>query len=250
MELALDLSAIPVRQLVPRRLRLGPFASGRDLVKFLCLATTGAAAAAVTSVVVWLPFLAAGAVLALVRVDGRTLDDYALGYCRFRRRASHGTTDTAAAAPYGSRSSRPRSHPSPIIRAGGIPIAYLPPADLHRLFDEWRSAVSAIDGVVGIRSRGELFSPLPFLPAVERPRGPERVALESYRELVRGLLRKRYRRVVEVMVRAGRSDGDAPPISLETQVEALLATLERLGIPTDRSVAGTATTARRGATVP
>ena len=227
-----DLSAIPVRQLVPRRLRLGPFASGRDLVKFLCFATIGAAAAAVTSALLWLPFLAAGAIIAFLRIEGQTLDDFALGYWRFRQRCS-GSACRVSAAP-GPRASRSRRRTNLSLRAGGIPIAYLPPADLQRLFDGWRSALSAIDGSIGVRTRAELFSPLPFLPTFESPPGEERAALESYRELVRALLRRRYRRVVDVTGGTDRSAAEQAPLPVQAQLDGLATALERLGIPVDR----------------
>jgi hypothetical protein len=230
-----DLSAIPVRQLVHRRLRLGPFASGRDLVKFLCFATVGAAVAAVTSAVVWLPFLAAGGMIAFLRVEGQSLDEYALGYVRFRRRASGSTGRLAKTDRSGPRSPGPRRKASPTLRAGGIPIAYLPPADLQRVFAEWRSALSAVDGSVGFRARGELFSPLPFLPASQSPHGAEREALDSYRDMVRGLLRQRYRRVVDVKVGTHGPDGELAALHLQTRLDGLLVTLERLGISAQRS---------------
>jgi hypothetical protein len=245
-----DLSAIPVRQLVQRRLRLGPFASGRDLVKFLCFATVGAAIAAVTSAVVWLPFLAAGGMIAFIRVEGQTLDEYALGYCRFRQRASRSAGFLTGPARPGPGSPGSRRRASPSLRAGGIPIVYLPPADLQRVFEEWRSALSAVDGSVGFRTRGELFSPLPFLPASGSPHGAEREALDSYRDMVRSLLRQRYRRVVDVKVATPGLDGEPAALQLQTQLDGLLATLDRLGIPAQRTAIVTATSRTDGGEVP
>ncbi|MGC2290055.1 MAG: hypothetical protein WA688_09415 [Thermoplasmata archaeon] len=229
-----DLTAIPVQRLAPRRLHLGPFGSARDLVKFLCFATVGATVAAVTSAVVWLPFLAVGAMVAFVRVEGQSLDQFALGYGRFRWRSSTGFPGAAGPSPPASRISASSRVPPPAIRAGGIPIAYLPPSELQRLFEEWRSALATLDHPIGCRVRGELFSPLPFLPVAATPREAERTALESYRELVRLLLRRRYRRVVDLTVWNTPSDTASGRIGREAQVDELVAALDRLGIPAQR----------------
>jgi hypothetical protein len=228
------LSAIPVHRLVPRRLHLGPFGSGSDLVKFLGLAMVGAAVAATTSLLLWLPFLGVGLLVALVRVEGRSLDDYALGYCRYRwRTASSPAPGTVRrAAPTGSQ----RAASVTGIRAGGTPIAYLPPGDLQRLFEEWRSALNALDRPVGGCMRGEPFSPLPFLPPSGVGPVEERAALDAYRELVRLLLRHRYRRVVELSVAPSATDSEPESAGLRVQLDGLLSMLERVGISAEGAV--------------
>jgi hypothetical protein len=229
-----DLTAIPVYSLAPRRLHLGPFGSGRDLVKFLGAATVGAIVAAVSSAVLWLPFLAVGTLIALVRVEGRTLDDYALGYCRFRWRTSASSgVGTGGPAPPPHLSGGPDDGATS-VRAGGIPIAYLPPGDLQRLFEEWRSALSSLDRPVVLRMRGERFSPLPFLPASTAVSPPERDPRQSYRDLVRALLRHRYRRVVDLSVRNDPGNRNSRSLDLRAQVDGLIDVLERLGIPAER----------------
>jgi len=227
-----DLSAIPVHQLTHRRLHLGPFGSGRDLGKFLGLATVGAIVAAVTSAVLWLPFLGVGAMVAFVRVEGRTLDDYALGYCRFRWRASGGSGGPPNGASAGvGRPPLLDGLARTELLAGGIPIAYLPPSDLQRLFEEWRSVLATIDRPFGCRMRGERFSPLPFLPAAHGLPLAEETALQSYRDLVRALLRHRFRRVVELTVGDDPSDRRPGRWELTACLEELASALERLGIP-------------------
>jgi hypothetical protein len=226
-----DLAAIPVHHLAQRRLRLGPFGSGRELVKFLCIATAGATVAAVTSAVVWLPFLAVGATIALVRVEGQTLDDYALRYCRFRWRSNAALRAATNAPPLG-RSPGESPHNSPCsIRAGGIPIAYLPPHELEHLFEQWRATLATLDRPFGCRMRGESFSPLPFLPASADAGGMELAALDSYRGLVKALLHERYRRAVDLTVWNDRTDRGSDAIGLQTQIDELLGALERMGIP-------------------
>jgi hypothetical protein len=249
MELAsADLAAIPVYRLAPRRLRLGPFGSGREVVKFLCIATVGATVAAVTSAVVWLPFLVLGATIALVRVEGRTLDDYALGYCRFRWRSRAESPGASSESPAGRTPDGFRDDLPYSIRASGIPIAYLPPRELEHLFDEWRAALASFDHPVGCRVRGESFSALPFLPVFTDARGGEPAALDSYRDLLRNLLRQRYRRTVDITIWNDSSDGKSDAIGLHTQLEQLVGALEHLGIPArSTSSGGSRRTAKPGA---
>lgn len=235
-----DLSAIPVYEVASRRLHLGPFGSGRDLVKFLGVATVGAAVAALSSAVLWLPFLGIGVLVSFVRVEGRTLDDYALGYLRFRWRSSTTRESPPRGSPLFPRPSAPASERTPSLRAGGIPIAYLPPAELQRLFEEWRSTLTAVGRPLSFRMRGEPFSPLPFFPRLTSHRDGERQAVVAYRQLVRLLLRHRYRRIVELTIGEEPSNPAPTTIGLHSEVEALLSALERMGIPaenlsTDRS---------------
>ncbi|MCI4347447.1 MAG: hypothetical protein L3J97_02365 [Thermoplasmata archaeon] len=228
-----DLSAIPVYELASRRLHLGPFGSGRDLVKFLGVATVGAAVAALSSAVMWLPFLGIGVLVTFVRVEGRTLDDYAVGYLRFRWRSSSTREGPLRGWPlFPSPSARSRER-TPSLRAGGIPIAYLPPADLQRLFEEWRSTLAAVSRPLSVRMRGEPFSPLPFLPTSTSPRDGERQALAAYRQLVRLLLRHRYRRIVELTVGEESTDLAPTTVGLHSEVETLHSALGRMGIPAE-----------------
>jgi hypothetical protein len=226
-----DLSAIPIHPLAHRRLRLGPFGSGRDLVKFLCVAAIGATVAAVTSAVVWLPFLAIGALIALVRVEGRSLDDFVLDYCRFQWRSTVGVRNLSGRSAEASRRGASSRRATASVRAGGIPIAYLPPQELQRLFEEWRSILGTFDRPVGCRMRGEVFSPLPFLPSTEHLRAAEKLAADSYRDLVRALLRKRFRRTVDLTVWNDPADKGPAAIGLQAQLDELVGALERLGIP-------------------
>lgn len=230
-----DLGAIPVHQLVPRRLHLGPFGSGRDLATFLLVATVGAIVAAVSSAVMWLPFLGIGAALAFVRVEGRTLDDYAVGYCRFRWRASMAPPPPPNGSPPDRISQQPSDDHGKSIRAGGLPVAYLPPGDLLRLFTGWQAALSALDRPLGFRMWAEPFSPLPYLPVFPHPTDAEKPAVEAYRELVRLLLRRRYRRVVDLTVWDEAFSVGPRAIGLEAQVVELLSALEGLGIPAVRA---------------
>lgn len=238
-----DLAAIPVHQLVHRRLRLGPFSSGRDLVMFLFVATVGAVVASLTSAAVWLPFLAIGATVAFVRVEGRSLDDFVLGYCRYHLRSSTGAGRSARAPSPGPRTGTPGRGSTTTIRTGGIPIAYLPPQELQHLFEEWRSALNSVDYPLGCRMRGERFSAVPFLPEVRGLHGPERIASESYRELVRALLRHRFRRVVDLSTWTDPSERPAASVESSARLDGLMAGLERLGVPIRNAPPGSAGTA-------
>lgn len=216
------LGEIPVVPLAERRLHLGPFDSGRTLATFLCAAILGAIVAAATSAVVWLPFLGAGALLAFVRLEGQPLDEYALGYCRYGLRTRLGG---APGRDYQPRGPPHRSDEG--IRARGVPVAYLPPEELQRLFEGWRAALVALDTPVAIQVSAERFSPVPYLPARGSMTAPDHAAQRSYRELVRLLVGSRLRRKVDL--RVGRDGGDH-----ETAVVGLLEALQRLGVPAER----------------
>lgn len=231
---ALTLSSIPIHQLSGRRLHLGPFGSGRDLTKFLCFAIVGAAVAALSSVFLWLPFLGVGLAIAYFRVEGQSLDDYALQYCRYRWR-----TDVVPRGRSHAPSARTKSEGGErsglsSLRTGGIPLAYLPPADLERIFEQWRSVLSAVDRPLSCRMRCERFSPLPFLPAFADAGEGESGAQHAYAELVRSLLRNRYRRVVDLVLWSDPTDPHFEDAGPDAPITDLAEALERLGIPTAR----------------
>lgn len=215
------LGEIPFLTLSDRSLHLGPFTSGRGLVTFLSATIVGAIVAAASSAVLWLPFLGVGALLAFVRVEGQPLDEYALGYVRYGLRTTLGDPVGRRPRHRGLLDTADRR-----IHARGVPVAYLPPDELQRLFAGWRAALSALDGPVAIRVSAERFSSLPYLPA-DRPIGTvDREALTAYRELVRLLLSSRLHRRVELKLGAGGPEGQAA-------TEELLGALRRLGIPAD-----------------
>lgn len=235
-----DLAAIPIHPLVHRRLRLGPFSSGRDIVMFLCFATLGAVVASFTTAVLWLPFLGLGATVAFVRVEGRPLDDLALGYCRFQWRISAGARRESRNPSTDLRTDSTGPTSSWTFRTGGIPISYLPPHELQHLFEEWRSALAAFDHPLVCRMRGERFSAVPYLPEIRGLRGPERSASESYRSLVRALLRDRFRRVVDLSVWAETAERESLSTEVAAKLEGLLAAVERLGVPIRSTPSGSA----------
>jgi hypothetical protein len=234
-----DVSAVPILRLIPRKLRFGPFGSGRDLVKFLCTATVGAAVAAVTSAAVWPIFLGVGILIALPRVEGQTLDDFAVGYCRFRWRSAVGSQSLPKSpGPAPSRSKTPGKATASLC-SGGIPIAYLPPQEMQRLFEGYRAALGSVDGPVAFRAGGERFSPLPFLPATQSLAAREQAVLDSYRDLVRTLLRNRFRRRVDLTLWNDPAGGSSNEIALKAQLDELWEALGRLGISTRRAGAPT-----------
>lgn len=224
------LTEIPVQQLISRRLHLGPFVSGRALIKFLGIATLGAAVAALTSVVVWLPFLGVGVVLAFLPVEGRPLDEFVTNYCRYCWRTLE-NSGPHRPGPRGADAQGGSDPHRPALRAGGIPVAYLPPAELEQVFHEWRAALLALDYPLTMRVGGERISPLPFLPPRRRAHGPERTAMESYRELIRALLRPRFRRVVDLTFWADRDGPASVSVDHRVQADDLVSRLTHLGVP-------------------
>jgi len=223
--------AFPER--LDRRLRLGPFASGREAVKFV----TATAVAAVVSLAVspWagVPVLAVGALLALWRPGGEALDERLSAVARWSVRQAIGT-------PKMTRRSGPRGNAAATVdlgdgrwaaavQTGGTPLAFLPPEELARQFDRARELVRAVDGglivhVASVPMHGGALVPkdAPFPPA-------ERAAWDGYVELVRVLAQRRsLRRVVLVLIR------DAPAAegrrSLETSAALLEERLLNLGL--------------------
>lgn len=70
-----------------RRLRLGPFASARDALKFVTYSAVGAVIVPFTSPYLWLVVVAGGFAVCVVRSDGQALDERALSFVLWKIRA-------------------------------------------------------------------------------------------------------------------------------------------------------------------
>ncbi len=169
---------------VDRRLHLGPFPSARDALKFAGYAAVGLVAVPVAGPVAVVPFALVGFVVAIHRGEGRPLDERVVGYLawRWRRRvrvpsgASVGTPARAAARTMRVGSGRVAA----VLIAGGVPVAYLPPADARALFEATRRWLAALDGPLYLVARSAALDPTrtvrprtlpPTLPT--GPRGPD-----------------------------------------------------------------------------
>ncbi|HLM71014.1 MAG TPA: hypothetical protein VK423_06510, partial [Thermoplasmata archaeon] len=84
-----------------RRMRLGPFPSSRDALKFVTYAAAGALLSPFTSPWVWLPVLLAGFAVSVWRPDGRAVDERILAYSvwKFRSFAGESPVRNASSHP-------------------------------------------------------------------------------------------------------------------------------------------------------
>ncbi len=219
-----------------RRLRLGPFPSAHDALKFATWAAVGALVAAFAGAVYWLPFLGGGFLIAVYRHDGKSLDEAITDRCSFHLRAIVGRPrgHGAAVPPHVGAVARVGADALvAVIRAGGIPVAFLPPLEARRLFDGFRELLARLgDGLylfVGV----EAIEPGPFRPAPGLPGVPEAAARDGYREMVTLLCRRRYRRRVLLVV---FERGTAATVAgrLEARAATAIEELARLGVPAER----------------
>ncbi len=219
-----------------RRLRLGPFPSARDALKFATWAAVGALVAAVAGAVYWLPFLGGGFLIAVYRHDGKSLDEAFSDRCSFHLRALVG-------------SPRPEGVPPPlrpggvarvgaealvaVIAGGGVPVAFLPPNEARRLFDGFRDLLAHLGDGLYLYVGVEPVEAGPFRPAPGPAGVPEAAAREGYREMVTLLCRRRYRRRVLLVV-FDRGPAATAVGRVEARATAALDGLARLGIPAER----------------
>ena len=80
---------VALPQPVDRRLRLGPFASARDAVKFACYAAAGALLAPFVTPYAWLPVVAVGFLVSAWRPEGEALDERVAHWATWRVRRIH-----------------------------------------------------------------------------------------------------------------------------------------------------------------
>jgi hypothetical protein len=216
-----------------RSLRLGPFPSARDAMKFAAYAAAGTVALPFGGALAWLPVVGAGFLLAVVRPEGRGLDDRAGDYLRYQWRRRHRRRSTGKASGCPS-AGRILTLPGPllvaILETGGIPIRFLPPADARRLYDAFRELLRSLDAGVFLSVGSAPVPPLPRLPPPPGPsRALERGARAGYVEMLGLLMRRRARRQVRVVLFAPGVGAAAGP-QLEARTRALAGRLAALGL--------------------
>ncbi|HEY1199215.1 MAG TPA: hypothetical protein VGG32_10930 [Thermoplasmata archaeon] len=227
-----------------RRMRLGPFPSSRDALKFVTYAATGALLSPFASPWVWLPVVLVGFAVSVWRPDGRAVDERALAFVSWKLRS------TGPRRVVKNPSSRPlvrqgflqlASHRYvAVVRTGGTPMAYLPPDEVARRFELYRELLRSTDA-----SFSFLATTAPIRSQTVRPGSPpgtgrEALALSGYSELVSLLCRRRLLRRVYFVL--GTLEADADAIGrLEGRVANLVERLATLGLrPTrlrDRALA-------------
>jgi hypothetical protein len=234
--------ALPER--LDRRMRLGPFPSSRDALKFVMYAAGGALLSPFAAAWIWLPVVLAGFALSVWRPDGQALDERLFALVRWKVRSvvPGDTVSNPSASPLvrqGLLQLAPHRYVA-VVRTGGSPITYLPPDELVRRFEAYREL---------IRSSGENFAWLsttaPIRSQTVRPtvrvgEGRENLARKGYSELVTALCRRRLLRRVYFVVGTLEAGPDAIT-ALEGRVGNLIERLGSLGLrPTrlrDRALA-------------
>jgi len=218
---------------VDRRLRLGPFPSARDAVKFLCYAAVGALLAPFAGVPVGLGVTAIGFVASAWHRDGQPWDEQALAALRWKWR-SFGREAAVIARPgnpllrHGFVRLAP-THFVAVVRTGGTPVAYLPPAELARRFEMFRDLLRATDGHFAFLATFASIHGSPFFPSAALGPGPDAGACSGYADLVRLLCRRRLGR--RVYVALGTSEAGAASIArLEGQVASVVERLAAFGL--------------------
>ncbi|HXQ78649.1 MAG TPA: hypothetical protein VN819_00300 [Thermoplasmata archaeon] len=220
-----------------RRMRLGPFPSSRDALKFVTYAAAGALLSPFTSPWVWLPVLLAGFAVSVWRPDGRAVDERILAYSvwKFRSFAGESPVRNASSHPLvrqGLLQLAPHRYVA-VVRTGGTPMAYLPPDELARRFELYREL---------LRSTGEGFSFLATAvpirsqavrPVAEVAGDPQGRARSGYSELVLLLCRRRLLRRVYLVLGTLEEDRDAVG-RLEGRVANLTDRLTSLGLKPTR----------------
>lgn len=221
-----------------RRLRLGPFPSGRDAVKFVVAAAVGAIVSLALAPWAGLPIVVAGALVALWQPDGEPLDERALAVVRWSvRRRARGAPTMSMAAGTADRSTTvlhlPDGRSAAVVRTGGVPLAFLPPTELAGQFDRYRQLLRAVDaGMIVLTTSAPIYAAA-VLPREAPSTAAERSAEDGYRELVTLIARRRsVRRVFLAVVQ----DASAPEAArwLDSAVDLLRERLADLGVRSER----------------
>jgi hypothetical protein len=216
-----------------RQLRLGPFPSGRDALRFVTYVAIAACLAPFVPTALWLGVAVLGFASSVWKPGGESVERRlvrALSWevRRFRREVTMGSPATLGPT------HRAHLHlaggvRAAVVRAAGVPLAYLPSAELARRYELFREVVRGLEGGFFLFATSTPIHPNPFLPGELAPVGGEREARAGYQELVELIARGRSVRRVYVVV--GCADPGAPGIErLEATVGTLLERLAALGL--------------------
>lgn len=224
------LAPVPLPRRLDRRLRLGPFPSAREAMRFAGYAAAGAVLLPIGGPIAWLPVLGAGFLFAVVRPDGKGLDDRVADYVRWQWR-------------HRSSPDRPRRSPSPgavlrlpggfaatILESSGVPTRFLPPPDARALFDRYRALVRSVEPGLLIEVDSAPIARRPARnPASTAATRREAEAFAGYQTLAGLLIRRRRFRRVRVAL-FGRVGSDGGIDALQARTRTFAASLAALGV--------------------
>lgn len=228
---------IPLPAPIGRRVRLGPFPSARDALKFAAYGAIGAVVAAGVGPLAWLPILGGGFLISVHKPEGRGLDERLADYVRWRVRSSRAGARFARARPATTRGGFARLEDGRLVgglEAHGIPVTFLPAPEARRLFEQYLDLLRGVEDGCLLGMTVVPLPPGPYLPARDRT-GPEEVlqARDGYAEMVRLLCRRRRRRVVHLLVWSrGSGPGSVP--RLEETLAHLAERLAGMGVESRR----------------
>jgi hypothetical protein len=228
-------TAVPVVVLperVDRRIRFGPFPSARDALKFVCYASVGAVLAPFATPLAWLPVLGAGFAVSVWRSDGEALDERAGRYAWFhlhRGRAGSVMPADLRIAVHGSVARLASGARVTVVRTGGVPLAYRPPAELAALFERFRELIRATEGTLLVRATTAPLSDQAVRPRDGAPTDADAAARAGYRELASVLCRRRHARRVELSI-ATTATGPEAEQRLMDRTRALEEQLTAVGV--------------------
>jgi hypothetical protein len=222
---------------VDRRLRLGPFPSARDAVTFLAYAAIGSLLAVLVGPVVGLAVIIAGFALSVVRYEDGRLDTRALTILRYAfgplpRRNGVSVTSPSRLQRQGVATA-PSGGYFAVVRAGGSPMAYLPPSEIARRFDRFRELLRAEPEGLVLRVWLAPMRASPVVPPAVDPGRTDAPARDGYAELVRLLCARRAVRRIDVLRRSTHSGAEGLT-ELDTHVTRLVDRLAALEIPARR----------------
>ncbi|MGA8542741.1 MAG: hypothetical protein WB947_04285 [Thermoplasmata archaeon] len=220
-----------------RRLRLGPFASARDALKFLTYAAVGAVLSPFTSAYVWLGVVVLGFAITVYRPDGTGLDDRAASFVRWRFRNLGGSTPLTPSSKFPTTRSGLLGVASGqhvgILRTDCAPTAYLPPIELARRFELFRDLLRSMRGGLGFSVISMPMRSAPVIPTPVDFSRNDQPASTGYAELVTLLCRRRSVRRVHLVL--STEEGGPRGISdLELRLSSLTERLAGLGLRVTR----------------
>lgn len=209
-----DVPVVAIPERIDRKLRLGPFPSARDALKFVGYAGAAAVLDPLAGPVVALVLAGVGFLVCAYRPDGAGLDERAWAVLRHALRSpvrEEGVTVGTVVGPLARRgfARAGGSRLAVVIRTGGTPLAYLPPADLARRFERYRELLRTVTGPIAVVVTNVPVTAGPMLPPRTLVERPDREALVGYAELVGLLCRRRRARRVFVAVAAEEGGADA-----------------------------------------
>jgi hypothetical protein len=215
-----------------RRLRLGPFPSAYDAVKFLSYAAAGAVVAPFVSPFVWLPLVGVGFGIAVWHPEGEPIDARALTYVRWKGRSffrgASLTPRSSSVTRHGVVQLSASTHAA-VVRTGGCPVAYLPPAELQRRFELYRDLLRSTGGRLALLATTAPIRAAPLVPDCFRSTAPDQAAREGYRDLVRLLCHRRSLRRIYLALTTDAAGPDALS-RLEGEVASIAERLTGFGL--------------------